>query len=436
MPSFMELIATAPTRWDAAVVLLSAWNTRSPNLQPDRDDDDFLVLVDEVRAHFDSLSLELELSDADRSRILQWTDAGSDAHKVDAVGFGLNFAASAGFAQCWRESLGNTYRPSPGDVYPCADAPWPRNLGSNTRTPSSWSINIDADDHPFARTFRADMLPVEFDFTLWRALHQLGLQLDTVAAATVNETLDELGLADPKRVAFPVTAADPALQEQRVLEQLDRAIEAGAHVVVFPELSTSAGIATRIEARLAEDEDQRLVICGSCHEPDPQTSDPSNDSVGLVSGLRARMRHRKIAEFGDLYPRNPDHRRREGIVPPDPPLLRIYVANQFRFALTICKDFLTIPVTRTLDRVGANVLLVPALSRTTQPFKARAEAHIADAQAVSVVANGPRTWDGTPIDPTALLARPYEPDDVMKDVAGPASSLLLFSLRQGSVQRV
>jgi hypothetical protein len=436
MPSFGELITAAQTRWDAAVVLLSAWNARPAGISPVRNDDDFLELVDEVRAHFDSLPSELNLSDVDRSRILDWTDAGTDAHKVDAVGFGLNFSASAGFAQCWRDSLGDRHRPSAGDVYPCADAPWPSKLGSSARTPSPRSMNIDPGDHPFARTFRTDMLPVEFDFTLWRPLYRLADNLDAVAAPTVNETLGELGLDVAQPVAFPVSAVDPALQEERVLSQLDRAIKDGAHIVVFPELSTSAAITASIEARLADDDDQRLVICGSWHEHTPPSGDPANVSIGLISGLPARMNHRKIVEFGNLYPSDPDTRLREGIVPPDPPLLHIYVANQFRFAVVICKDFLHAPVTRTLDAVGANVLLVPALSRTTQPFKARALAHTTDAQSVSVVANGPRTWDRTRPDPTALLARPYEPEDVLSQVADAAPSQLVFSMRQATARRI
>ncbi len=175
------------------------------------------------------------------------------------------------------------------------------------------------------------------------------------------------------------------------------------------------------------------MICGSQHQIDPADGRPANISVGLVSGLQARMRHRKIVEFGDLYPRDPDKRRREGIAAPDPPLLRVYVADQFRFALVICKDFLDASVTQTLDRIGANVLLVPALSRTTQPFKGRAHAHVSDSQAVSIIANGPRVWTGAPATPTAMVVRPYEPDDIIEAIAHPAPSLLLFSVRAATV---
>jgi predicted amidohydrolase len=432
--TFVDRIAAAQTRWDAAVVLLEAWNARPEGVGPIRDQDEFLGWVDEVREHFEGRPGELELDNADRAEILRWTEAGEDPHRVDAVGFGLNLSSSAGFAQCWRERrAGKPYRPEVGDVYPCPAAPWPRELGGARRTPSPLSMNIpDDDDHPHARVFRADSLPVEFRFDLWRPLSRIGATLDRVAAVTVDEGLAELGLDVPRPVAFPVAPVDPEERERRVLDQLDRAGEHGARIVVLPELATTRAIADRVAERLADDEEQRLVVCGSWHE----TVDgaPANVSVGLVSGLKAEMEHRKLVEFGDLFPRDPDHRRREGVVAPDPPLLRVHVAGAFRFAVVICKDFLDERVTRTLDRVGANVLLVPALSRTTQPFVARAHAHVADAQALSVVANGPRVWeDGRAIGRTAVLARPYEPRDVVAGNATPAPSLVVFSVRQGRV---
>jgi hypothetical protein len=149
------------------------------------------------------------------------------------------------------------------------------------------------------------MLPVEFDFTLWRPLRLLGLNLDVMAAVTVNETLDELGLAQPQAVAFPVTAEDPSIQTGLVLDQLERAIAAGAQIIVFPELSTSPQIAEQIERRLSDDEAERLVICGSWHQTEPASGEPANTSVGLISGVRSRMQHRKLVEFGDLYPEIP-----------------------------------------------------------------------------------------------------------------------------------
>jgi len=424
--TFVDRITASQTRWDAAVVLLETWNARPDGVVPIRDRDEFLWLVDEVREHFEARPQELELDDADRAEILRWTEAGADPHRVDAVGFGLNLSSSLGFAQCWRERLGGEpYRPAIGDVYPCAAAPWPPSMDGGRRTPSPFSMNVDDGDHPYVRVFRAGLLTVEFAFDLWRPLSRIAAGLDRIAAITVNEDLGELGLDRPRAVAFPVTPVDPEEQERRVLGQLERAIEAGARIVVLPELATTRAIVERVVERLAEDEGQRLVVCGSWHE----TVDgaPANVSLGLISGLRARMRHRKLVEFGDLFPAGPDRRRREGIVASEAPVLRVHVAGAFRFALLICKDFLDERVTRTLDRVGANVLLVPALSRTTQPFVARAHGHVADAQALTVVANGPRGW----VDPAAALVRPYEPRDVATGHPATAPSPVVFSLRQG-----
>src|SRR4051812_42498764 len=117
MASFADSLTSAQNRWQAATLLLAAWNNRQEGVHPRRDHDDFLELLDEVRAHFDATPEQLELTDTDRSRLLRWTDAGADPHRVDAVGFGLNFAASRVFAQCWREQMaGDTSRLSDGDI--------------------------------------------------------------------------------------------------------------------------------------------------------------------------------------------------------------------------------------------------------------------------------------------------------------------------------
>jgi hypothetical protein len=320
MPGFLDLITAAETRWDAAALLLATWHARPAGTRPRRGDDGFLALVDEVRSHFDAKPDTLQIDDVDRGQILAWTEAGAELARVDAVGFGLSFSASAGFAQSWRERVGEgPFRPAVGDVFPAADAPWPPALGGARRTPSSRSMNIDDDDHPYARVFREDMLAVEFDFGLWPALRRIGLRLDAVAAITVDEDLDALGLDAPRASAYPIRPSDEDARAERVLERLNAAIHAGAEIVLLPELSTTPAIVERIAARLDDDEEQRLVICGSWHAADPDDGRPANLSVGLVSGLRARMRHRKLVEFGDLYPRDPDDRRREGIAVPDPP---------------------------------------------------------------------------------------------------------------------
>jgi hypothetical protein len=428
--TFINALTVAHTRWDAAVLLLETWRTRPQGTPLERHDHDgpFLGHVDEVRAHFDAHPELSDLTDDDRSRILDWTNAGADLQMVDAVGHGLNLAASATFALAWRARIGaDTHRLGPGEIYPVADVPWPRDVAAGRRTPAPRSTGYSDDDHPFARAHVQGPFEIEFDLSLWRPLLGIANALDVVATLHPNESLAELGLQENPANAFPARPLDPDAQRATVSELLNRAIQEDARIIVLPELSATPEIIDDLEARLRGDRD-RLVVCGSQHEM--VDGEPANVALGMVSGRQARLEHRKIYEFGNLFPSDPEKRVREGIVPPDPKLLRIYVADRFRVSLTICMDFLRDEIAGALDRVGANVLLVPAMSRTMQPFRAKASSHVGNAQAVTLVANGPRDW-GAGSGDIALLARPYEPDELLPVTADAAPAIALFSVRSG-----
>lgn len=437
MPPFGADLDAAKTRWDAAVVLLETWRARPPGSPLERNNHEgwFYALFDEVRAHFDALPSEVSLSGTDRKRIISWTSNGDDYQKVDAVGHGLNFAASTTFAQSWRARLGvDRHKLADGEIYPVADAPWPRTLGGSRRTPAPSSFDIDDDDHPFARGHRAGPVEVTFDFAHWSQLLGIASSLDVVAALVPNEELGELGLATPRPVAFPVLPVDKGRQREAVLRLLEEALATDARVVLLPELSTWPELADEVAERLAADSLDRLVVCGSWHakEGDQRV----NVAEALLSGRPERIRHRKIHEVASLFPKDPKRRGREGIDAPVPPALTIHVADRFRFCLTVCKDFLHPEVADALKRVGANVLLVPSMSRTTQPFKSRAAEHITASQAVSMAVNGPRRWDGETPEPTALVSRPYNSRDVIPADLPAAPGMIVFSVVSGEVTSV
>lgn len=432
----MEEIAAATTRWDAAVALLRAWRAAGVGAGHRDCDDDFLALHDEVLDHFDAASDETDLRAVDRTKIAEWTAAGTDAVAIDAVAHGLGFAASATFAAAWRARVGgDRHRLRAGDVYPAPLPPWPSRLGAALRTPSGWSTGYAADEHPFVRVHRGGPIAVDVDFTLWRPLRAIADGLDRVATLWPNAGLAELGLVPPRSPAFPVAAVDEVAQGDRVLALLEAALARDATVIVLPELSTTPAIVERVAERLRREASVRLVVCGSWHGRAADGT-PANVAEGLLAGRPERLRHRKLAPFAHPFPRDPAKRVLEGIVAADPPVLTVYQADRWRIAILICKDVLQDDVAEAVERAGVNLLLVPAMSETVQPFVDRAGQHRLKSQALTVCVNGPLVWGDAVPQPAAFVSRSYTPGAVIQATATADAALTLFSVHDGAGQIV
>ncbi len=155
---------------------------------------------------------------------------------------------------------------------------------------------------------------------------------------------------------------------------------------------------------------------------------PENLAVGLVSGHDVRMEQRKATPFSDELRMHPP--TKDGIAHRERPHLHVFQADRFRVAIAICKDLLDGRVAATLDRMAVNLLLVPALSAKTDPFRSAASARVAAAQAVTIVVNGPlRGTDDRYVDPAIVIGQPVEGrTSVGLAAAGPAPSLTLIPI--------
>ena len=426
MPFDQQLDGCA-TRWDAAELLLLYWQqVRPPDDEAARQSRDdgranrFYALVDDVRGYFDNRPDDFELSTEDRTRLAEWTAHGTQADNIDAVGQGLNMAGWSTFAPSWRQGLGEeVHRMQDGECFPVPEAPWPEALGDLTRLPAPYAAGFRSCDHPYARVFTGASVAVDVDFSHARALRPIldGLHEQSHPIATLhpNQGLEELGITGRRGSYFPIAPADPDNQMALIDDLLDEAIDADARVIVLPELSGSLAIAERIARRLDAEDVQRLVIPGSWHTD--VRGRPANVTRGLISGHPDPMRHRKLTEISDLLAHDPGHRFREGVEAGQPPTLTVHVAGAYRLAVLICKDLLDAGVRAALELMGVNVLLVPAMSPTTGWFVDRALGQVASAQAITVMANGPAEWAGDETvrpDPSAMLARPFEPEQIAK----------------------
>jgi hypothetical protein len=76
-------------------------------------------------------------------------------------------------------------------------------------------------------------------------------------------------------------------------------------------------------------------------------------------------------------------------------------------------------VTDAIARLGANVVCVPAMSEKTDSFTRRASELVAEAQAATIVANGPLRWgDRGLVEPVAVFGQPIEGMDPSVSPAG------------------
>lgn len=415
-----EQLAGAGTQWAAVTALLRIWRRELPERPARHAHDsrwsDWADLAADVVDWFSAPVRESgDLSEDDRRRLTELVmDSPLGIDAVDAVAWGLDQVGSTSFAPAWRDEVcprGELeHELADGEFYPVADPRWPLPEHGVLASRPSALTPATAGELPHVRVHSAGRFRIVASFRFERELEEVGARLASLAALHPHETIEEFEIGWPAAdVAFPVRVAAP--DPDRIAELVRRMLDADARIVVLPELSTDPATVDAIAAMLSDRDDQRLVVAGSYHDE----ASRRNVAVGLLPDCTERMEHAKVVPFSDdLGLRD---RWREGIEPGD--AITVHHADRFRFCLLTCKDFLSAEVRDVVDRVAANVLCVPAMSRKTDPFKARAAGHVADAQAVSVVANGPLRWaDGARVEPAAVFGQPVRGRECVTPPAG------------------
>ncbi len=411
---FERRLATAETCWAAVVLLLERLRGRPPDDSPRTATcsryDTWSELSAEVAEHFERNPSDGELAAHDRERIATWTSGGSDLDAVDAVAWGIDVAAAGTFPTAWRDELcragATRHQLRAGQLYPVADPAWPM----PGRRPSSRPCSVNDVLHgelPHVRAHRDAGVDVIAEFGFGEALAPVFGVLDRVATVHPNETLLEFDFPAGART-FPVTVRDPRRQLAVAMELIERAIDEGARLVLLPELSATREIVDAIERRLIDEERDVIVVAGSLHCQLRQRR--VNRSETIVAGIGRRISHTKIVPFRDEVQHRPASK--EGIDNPRRPSLTIHHADHFRFCVVICKDYIDSALAAVLDRVAANVICIPAMSHKTDPFVARAHAHVVDAQSLSLIANGPISWSDDARPKHTIIGRPIAGDPV------------------------
>ncbi|ALV38564.1 amidohydrolase [Streptomyces sp. CdTB01] len=309
------------------------------------------------------------------------------------------------FADTFTESFRrrSPYRPGVGDPIPL-DAPDLRGVTRMPATAPPWRLanRLDETRHVRLAGDWAVQFRVVFDYSLYDVLAGLVTADTVMATCHPNRSMGEFELPeDVDGRAFPVRPADPARQHRRVDRLIGQAVAAGAGIVVLPELSVTEPLARQLAAWVRRPDGPRLLITGSYHHEDSPSDGPArgrrhNTAMAWVKGHNQPLLHDKHSPA--------DRPVVEDIQPQGWPEQRVYVlADGWHLVITICRDLLNPEAVHTLAEIGANLVLVPAMSESLTAFGGPA-AHLVGAhQALVAVANNPGQW---PASGTGAAGRP------------------------------
>jgi predicted amidohydrolase len=428
-----EQLAQAQNLWQLTRLLLAEVRARPPAEGSARrqNDERYLVwssLGAAVVDYFDQRDPAVD--DEARRQVLAWTGNGGDVDSLDAVAWGLDVVGAEGFASAWRDECltagDSRHRLVVDELYPVSDAAKELFRGLRLSSRPASLTRTAPDELPHVRAHHDAGYDVFVDFSRDRDLEQLGAGLRVLAAAHPNQSSAEFVFERPApEIVFPVHLDDEARQEERLVALVERALAAGAGIVVFPELAATAGTEAKVRAILDEAESQHLVVLGSRHVGTGKSA--QNLALALTPEGGDPIVHAKVIPFSDeLRLAAP---WKEGIAISERPELTLYQADRFRFCILICKDFLDQTLTAALARLGVNVLCVPAMSEKTSSYRLRVGQLVADAQAIVVVANNPLEWDAGLVDPVAIFGQPVAGHEAVlspgaEPIAAPALSLL------------
>ena len=296
------------------------------------------------------------------------------------------------------------YQPGVGDPIPLG-TPDVRDLTDMTPTSPPWRLanRLDETRHVRLAGEWAVQFRVVFDYSASDALTGLVSPSTVVATCHPNQTLAELQCDAPPAEMFPVSPRDPDRQAERIDELIKLATANGASIVVLPELATTEPLAWKLESWVRRPDGPRLLVAGSYHHRQVATGRRVNTSMSWLRGHDLPLLHEKHSP-GDLP-------KPEGIEPQGWPELRVYVGGDgFHLVVAICRDLLNPSAVHALTEVGANLVLVPAMSETLMPFVGAVANLVTSCQALVAVSNNPAVWpteDATASRPArALVGHP------------------------------
>jgi len=382
------------SHWRAAEMLLRLWIDSGNSISPWHDDtmrEDAEQLATAALDHIGEASIAVE-------PIAALTSPLSANHQAYALGMAIDRAAAGKFTAQWLNERGEQFLLEPGQLYPVSNMSLKGTSGYSTRP---HRLFLPPSELPHVRQLRRDDVDVVIDARWGRLLDALIAQSPlTVAAVLPNEDWSELTPID----AFPVGAADEDAQIARIRAAVEHALRNHVAAIVVPELATPHPALTVLQQLISDAPDICLVYAGSEHVTVADA--PRNRaSVLLTDAATPAWEQEKAVPFED----------RDGNVEPierQRLVLRIATGNHVRVAALVCKDYLSENFADLLGDLGVHLVGVPAASAGLGDFGSAGQSLIRRSQGSSIVANGPRVWDGEPAEHAVIVHPVSSPDRV------------------------
>jgi 8-oxo-dGTP pyrophosphatase MutT (NUDIX family) len=294
------------------------------------------------------------------------------------------------FADSFRRR--SPYQPGVGDPVPLGN-PNLRTIMDMRPTSPPWRLANRLDETRRVRLAGewAVGFRIVYDYSVLDALAGV-INGDTIIATChPNRSLEEFALpTDRGQPAFPVYPADPDGQRREVNRMIAAATNAGASIVLLPELSVTEQLAFELQGWTCRPGGPQLLVAGSYHHADEHAMTGGaprrrNTAIGWVRGHHDPLTHDKHSPA--------DQPVAEDIQPDGWPELRVYVtADGWHLVIAICRDLLNPQAVHALTEAGANLVLVPAMSPTLVPFGGPAAQLVGSDQALVAIANNPSQW--------------------------------------------
>ncbi len=283
------------------------------------------------------------------------------------------------------------YQPAVGDPIPL-DFPNLRALTPMPFTSPPWRLANRLDQTRRIRLAGdwAVQYRMVFDYSLTDALAGLITADTVIATCHPNRSVTEFSLPrDLRGRAFPIRPIDLARQRNEINRLIGAATDAGADIVVLPELCVTEDLATELQHWVRRPDGPRLLVVGSYHHRHRDEAAPFSHRKRNTALLWARGHDQPFTH--DKHSPG-DSPIAEDIQPSGWPELHVHVIDGWHLVIAVCRDLLNPEAVHALTAIGANLVLVPAMSETLLAFGGPGSSLVGNCQAIVAVANNPGEW--------------------------------------------